>query len=167
MSGLARHRFRFARPIIGVMIASGVMALDQATKTMVVANAATLDSGVRIFEGFNLVFHQNTGLAFGLFNKIPWWSLSLMAVVICACLGVLMFRTKCVAETFAYGAIIGGALGNVIDRAHNGAVTDFLDFYVGSLHWPTFNLADTFIVVGVGVLLVLPFAEPRAQGLTK
>lgn len=157
-SGYARLR------IFGFAIAGVVTALDQATKAIVVANAAALNSGIQVFEGFNLVYRRNPGVTFGLFDQAPWWGLSLLAVAICAGLGVLMLRTKSILEILAYAAIIGGALGNVIDRARNGAVTDFLDFYVGSLHWPTFNLADTFIVVGVGALLLQPLVGSHREG---
>ena len=67
-----------------------------------------------------------------------------------------MLRTTERGEAVAYGMIIGGALGNVIDRIRLGSVTDFLDFYVRDLHWPAFNLADTAIFCGVALLLTWP-----------
>jgi signal peptidase II len=60
-------------------------------------------------------------------------------------------------------AVLGGAIGNVIDRVKFGAVVDFLDFYVGSYHWPAFNVADSAICVGVALLILLPTA-PQKQG---
>ena len=60
-------------------------------------------------------------------------------------------------RVFALGFIIGGALGNSIDRAKNGAVADFLDFHLASYHWPAFNLADSFVFIGVMILLLEDF----------
>ncbi len=64
-------------------------------------------------------------------------------------------------KAVAYGAIVGGALGSVVDRLRFGALTDFLDFYVGSLHWPAFNLADVFVVGGVALLFFVPGPKPN------
>ena len=91
----------------------------------------------------------------------PWWSLIALALAICVWLGVMLFRAENAVETLAYGAIIGGALGNVIDRVWYRAVTDFLDFYIGTTHWPAFNLADVFVVSGVGLLLAAAWISAR------
>jgi signal peptidase II len=73
----------------------------------------------------------------------------------------MLFRADNAVETLAYGAIIGGALGNVIDRVRYRAVTDFLDFYIVTTHWPAFNMADIFVVSGVGLLLAAPWISVR------
>ena len=141
---------------VGLAGAASAFVLDQASKLVVVANASTLSSGVAVFPGFNLIYHRNDGVTFGLLNSAPWWALVVLAVMICLWLIVLMFKTKEVSEAIAYGLIIGGAFGNVIDRIRVGSVTDFLDFYVGDQHWPTFNLADVAIFVGVALLIFWP-----------
>ena len=141
---------------LGIGGVVGALALDQASKMAVVANASTLSSGLPVLPGFNLVYHRNDGVTFGLLNGAPWWGLVLLATVICLWLIVLMLRTTERGEAVAYGMIIGGALGNVIDRIRLGSVTDFLDFYVRDLHWPAFNLADTAIFCGVALLLTWP-----------
>lgn len=125
---------------------------DQATKARVVANADVLSAGFAVFPGFNLVFGRNDGVSFGLLGGVPWWSLVVLALVICAWMLGLMMRTQSRIEALAYGLVIGGALGNVVDRVRYGAVTDFLDLYVGSMHWPTFNLADALLVSGFAIL---------------
>lgn len=149
--------------VIGVLVALVAFIIDQSTKAVVVANAAALSSGVPVFPGFSLVFLRNDGVTFGLLGGAPLWSLVTMAVAVCAWLAFLLIRTGSLAEALAYGAIIGGALGNVVDRLRHRAVTDFLDFYVGATHWPAFNMADVFVVGGVGVLLFASWfgAEPR------
>ena len=133
--------------MIGVFAALAAFAIDQITKAIVVANAVTLSAGIPVFPGFNLVFYRNDGVTF--------------ALAICVWLGVMLFRADNAVETLAYGAIIGGALGNVIDRVRYRAVTDFLDFYIGTTHWPAFNMADVFVVSGVGLLLAAPWISVR------
>jgi signal peptidase II len=145
----------------GMLAVVGAVATDQVTKAWVVASADTLRDGIAVFPGFNLTFHRNDGVTFGLFGGAPWWGLLLLALAICVWLTVMMLRAESSIEAFAFGAIIGGALGNVVDRIHYGAVTDFLDFFIGSAHWPTFNMADVFIVGGAGLLLVAPVIQRR------
>ena len=102
-------------------------------------------------------------MTFGLLGGAPWWSLVVLALAVCAWLVILMLRTRDGIEAVAYGAIIGGALGNVLDRLRFRAVTDFLDFYAGAAHWPAFNMADVFVVGGVGLLLVAPMITRRPR----
>ena len=160
------HSFK-GEPAIGVLAALTAFAVDQVTKAIVVSNATVLNAGVSVVPGFNLTFHRNDGVTFGLLGGAPWWSLVVLALAICAWLAAMMLRTRNRIEAIAYGSIIGGALGNVVDRLRFRAVTDFLDFYLGSAHWPAFNMADVFVVGGVGLLLLAPIlrngrrTEPR------
>ena len=147
--------------MIGVFAALAAFAIDQITKAIVVANAVTLSAGISVFPGFNLVFYRNDGVTFGMLGGAPLWSLIALALAICVWLGVMLIRAENAVETLAYGAIIGGALGNVIDRVRYRAVTDFLDFYIGTTHWPAFNMADIFVVSGVGLLLAAPWISVR------
>ncbi|MDF1671229.1 MAG: signal peptidase II [Roseovarius sp.] len=144
---------------LGVVGVVSALALDQTSKMIVVAYASTLSSGLPVLPGFNLVYHRNDGVTFGLLNATPWWGLVVLATIICVCLSVLLVKTKKRIEAIAYGLIIGGALGNVIDRIRMGGVTDFLDFSIGDLHWPAFNLADTAIFVGVAILITWPWMQ--------
>ena len=100
---------------LGIVGVVGALALDQASKMAVVANASKLSLGLPVLPGFNLVYHRNDGVTFGLLNGAPWWGLVLLATVVCLWLIVLMLRTKEEGEAVAYGLIIGGALGNVSD----------------------------------------------------
>ncbi|MEY8829367.1 signal peptidase II [Sedimentitalea sp. XS_ASV28] len=147
----------------GAVAAGAALLVDQITKAVVVANAAVLSTGLPVFPGFNLIYLRNDGVTFGLLGGAPWWSLVIMALAICVWLAVLLARTTCRVEALAYGAIIGGALGNVMDRTRHRAVTDFLDFYIGSTHWPAFNMADVFVVGGVGLLLAAPWLGEKLQ----
>jgi len=131
---------------------------------LVVVNASKLGSGIAIFPGLNFVYHRNSGVTFGMLNGVPWWSLVVFALVVCLWLMVMLVRSSSRIEALAYGLIIGGALGNVLDRIRVGAVTDFLDVFVGDLHWPTFNLADTAIFLGIAVLIILPrVPDPKIE----
>lgn len=148
---------------IGLFAALIAFTVDQGTKAIIVANATVLSSGVPVVPGFNLIYLRNDGVTFGLLGGAPWWSLTVLALAICVWLAVMLARTACRVEALAYGAIIGGALGNVLDRMRHRAVTDFLDFYVGSAHWPSFNMADVFVVGGVGLLLIAPWLGAKLQ----
>ena len=145
-----------------VMLISAAL-FDQVTKAVIVENASSLVYGYPVFPGFNLVFHRNEGVTFGLLNNLPWWSLSALAIAVCCWIALMLVRTSSRAEALAYGAIIGGAIGNIIDRIRFRGVTDFLDFYVGSQHWPAFNMADVFVVCGVALLIVAPRLSQNAH----
>ena len=138
-------------------------ALDQATKALAIANADTLSSGLNVVSGFNLVLLRNTGVSFGMLGDVPPFALVALALVIVAWLAVLAFRAERSSDALGYGLIVGGALGNVVDRLRLGGVTDFLDFYIGETHWPAFNLADTAIFCGVVVLILWPYLRSRRQ----
>ena len=139
--------------ILGITVAGVAIAADQVTKWLAIENAEWLSNGVAIFPGFNLVFLRNYGVSFGMFQGTPWWVLVLLTAAIVAVLVVWLLRSISISESAALGLIIGGAVGNISDRVRLGAVTDFLDFYIGSTHWPAFNLADTFIVCGAILML--------------
>jgi len=147
----------------GLLAALIAFLVDQATKAIVVSNATVLSSGVSVFPGFNLIYLRNDGVTFGLLGGAPWWSLVVLALGICVWLAAMLVRTDNRVEAIAYGAIIGGALGNVLDRIRFRGVTDFLDFYVGSTHWPAFNMADVFVVGGVCLLLIAPWLSVKFQ----
>ena len=150
-------------PAIGGLAALVAFVVDQVTKAIVVSNASVLNAGVSVVPGFNLTFHRNDGVTFGLLGGAPWWSLVVLALAVCAWLAVMMLHTRNRVEAIAYGSILGGALGNVADRVRLRAVTDFLDFYIGGAHWPAFNMADVFVVGGVGLLLVAPMINRRPR----
>ena len=146
---------------IGLISAIGAFLVDQGTKAIVIANAALLRDGLPVFPGFNFVFFRNDGVTFGLLSGAPWWGLVVLALAVSVWLIGLLWRTQDRIEGLAYGLVIGGALGNVLDRVRYHAVTDFLDFYAGSLHWPAFNLADALLVLGIVILLFLPATKSR------
>tara|TARA_R100001129_G_scaffold169519_1_gene138381 strand:- start:3188 stop:3682 length:495 start_codon:yes stop_codon:yes gene_type:complete len=137
---------------IGLSAGGIALGFDQTTKAVATANAETLTGGVSVFPGFNLVFLRNDGVSFGMLSGSVPGLLVVLALAICCWLMAILLQTRNRIEAAGCGLIIGGALGNVLDRLRQGAVTDFLDFYAGAWHWPAFNLADTFIFCGVAAL---------------
>ncbi|NMG34523.1 lipoprotein signal peptidase [Azoarcus sp. TTM-91] len=141
-----------------------VAALDQLTKQLVLAN---LDYGqaIPVTSFFDLVLVYNPGAAFSfLAEHSGWqrWFFTALAVVICGWLLRLMYQHR--AEKLlplAFAMIIGGAVGNVIDRLIHSAVVDFLYFHAGRYGWPAFNLADSAITVGVVLMLWGQFRHDR------
>ncbi|MGB3553176.1 MAG: signal peptidase II [Jannaschia sp.] len=140
--------------ISGLAAAGLALAVDQATKAAILANADTLAGGWDVFPGFALVVGRNDGVAFGLLGGTGPWTLVMLAALILGWLGFALLQAPRRREAMAYGAIIGGALGNVIDRLRYGAVTDFLDLYVGRWHWPAFNFADIAVVCGAAAIIL-------------
>jgi signal peptidase II len=138
-------------PFGGLLLALSVVAVDQATKHWIVSGVMTPPRVIEITSFFNLVLVQNRGVSFGLFNSgapMGVWILTGLAVAIVAFLLVWLWRAESRLATVLLGLIIGGAIGNVTDRLHYGAVMDFLDFHIGGYHWPAFNVADSAITVG-------------------
>ncbi|SLN32891.1 signal peptidase II [Oceanibacterium hippocampi] len=148
----------------GLPIALVTLIADQVTKFEMLAMLSgpagprVMVGGqtIRVLDNFNLVLVWNSGVSFGLFGGGPEttrWILIALALALCLGLGVWLRRAASLAETVGLGLVIGGALGNVIDRVYWGAVVDFLDFHAFGYHWPAFNLADTVIFIGVFCLI--------------
>jgi signal peptidase II len=145
----------------GLAAAAAVAILDQFSKAAVLGHFAADDCSLahqeRVTWFLNLVLTCNRGMSFGLFNNGPGVNallFSLVAAVIVAVLVFWLWRVDSPFLAVAIGLVIGGAVGNVIDRIRFGAVVDFLDFYIGSWHWPAFNVADSAICVGVAAMLL-------------
>lgn len=154
---------RRARIQIALALAAAVLLLDQVTKWLIVAVVMQPPRVVEVTGFFNLVLTHNTGVSFGIWTgQSAWkpWVLSGLALTIVAGLLVWLRQQTRGLPSLAIGLVVGGAVGNVIDRLHAPGVIDFLDVH-GWLfdfppfreHWPAFNVADSAIAVGVGLLL--------------
>jgi signal peptidase II len=139
---------------LGVAVAAAL--LDRVSKWVLLDLWPPPAGGLRLTPFFNLVMAWNRGVSFGLFDA-DWpglpWLLSALALAIVAGLVLWLRKAEGPWLAAALGLIIGGALSNVVDRLVFGAVADFFDFHLAGYHWPAFNMADTAIVVGVGILL--------------
>ncbi len=141
-----------------VLVAGVTILVDQVTKAIVM-RAFSLHETLEVIPGFfALTQIRNTGGAFGLLaGEATWFRTLFFLVFSCLALGIILYSYRRLASTkpwvaVALAMVFGGALGNLIDRLRFGEVIDFLDFYVGTAHWPAFNIADSAISVGVGIL---------------
>lgn len=154
----------FPRPVF-YLLGLALLALDQATKAWAVATLGPSLSPEGVFHRtvvvvpgfFNLSFAANTGIAFSLLRGGNQWLLAATALGLVAA-GVAVWRFRLldwmpVGTNVTAAMIVAGACGNLVDRATHGYVVDFLDFYVGTSHYPTFNVADSCIVLAVAWLV--------------
>lgn len=144
-----------------------IIIADQISKTVMV-NWLDLYERVAVLPFFNLTLAHNTGAAFSfLAGAGGWqrWFFVALAVVISLVLVIWLKRLAQTAklEAISLALIIGGAIGNVIDRLVYGYVIDFLDVYVGTYHWPAFNIADSAICVGAVLLIIDSFRKPAEK----
>ncbi len=151
---------------LGLAVALVTLVLDQLAKW---AALAGLDPGgppLPVTPFFNLVLVWNRGVSFGMFNSggaFAPWLLSGLALAVVVGLVVWLKRSDQLLTGLGLGLVIGGALGNMIDRIRFGAVVDFLDFHLAGYHWPAFNLADAGICVGAVLLLADGLLVRRQQ----
>jgi signal peptidase II len=141
------------------LIATAVV-VDQLTKA---AALSLLSQGtaVPVLPSFNLTLGFNEGASFGMMGEVMAGKPLLMAVLTGAltlAFAVMAFRAQHALERAGFALVVGGALGNIIDRVRQGAVTDFLDLYWRDWHWPTFNVAD--IAITLGAVLILAASLP-------
>lgn len=146
--------------ILGLSVALAVLIADQVSKYWVLNFMLGENTAIAYAPFFNVVRAWNTGVSFSMFNDWGWWgivSLSVLALTIVGFLLHWLYHESNKVIQVALGFIIGGAVGNVVDRVRLGAVFDFLDFHVGDSHWPAFNLADSFICIGAVMIIVYSF----------
>jgi signal peptidase II len=141
------------------LIALSVVVLDRVAK-LAVERKIPLHDGIQIIPGFFRLTHlENRGAAFGLFADSPSeWKVAILvlfSVVALVVVSALLWKNSHSLSTTGVGLalILGGAVGNLWDRLAAGHVTDFLLFYVGTYQWPAFNVADSAIVIGAGLLV--------------
>lgn len=145
------------------------VALDQATKLLLVASMKLYES-ITLVPGFNLVHVRNTGAAFSFLSEAGGWQrwfFAGLAIIISIVLTVWLARLQRneVLLAVALSLVLGGAVGNLIDRVAYGYVIDFLDFYYNSWHWPAFNVADSAITLGVALMLLESFGVGRPKAI--
>ena len=153
----------------GFALAVLTLALDQANKLWLL-NVFDIEARqpVHLAPFFDVVAARNPGISYSLLSAhspAARWALVAFAATATAMIGVWLWRTPTRLPALALGLIMGGALGNAVDRFAYGWVADFYYFHVGSFHWYVFNLADVAIVLGVALLLydsVLPAGRSTA-----
>jgi signal peptidase II len=142
-----------------------IIVLDQWTKHIATA-ALQLHDSISVLPGLNWTLAHNYGVAFSILNNGPGvqrWGLSIFALLV-AC-GFTWYLTRVSKqdryESIAFALVIGGAVGNVMDRLRLGYVVDFIDVYWRTHHWPAFNIADSAICVGAGLILIFGWRHPK------
>jgi signal peptidase II len=133
-----------------LLIALSVITLDQATKYLIVSSMSAYDS-IGIFSFLHIVNVRNTGAAFGIFRGLGsgfFIVISLSAIIL---LGYMIIKD--LYNRTGLSLILGGAVGNLIDRIYYGNVVDFIDVSVGRYHWPAFNVADSALTVGIVIII--------------
>ncbi len=151
----------------GLIAAPIAAVVDQSTKAWALhALWPPYSEGLTLLPVLNLRLGFNTGVTFGMFAESAAgavWLLVGIKLVVVAWLLHWLWRAASRTEALAIGLIIGGAVGNILDRLRIGAVTDFIDAHYGGWHWPTFNMADVAIVCGVTLLVLTSFRVPSPQ----
>jgi signal peptidase II len=136
-------------PIPFFFVALAILALDQFTKYYIKAHVGPYDV-VRVTSFFNIVYAENTGSAFGMFKSMGGLFFIIVSTAASVVLSVMIVKDP--VNRLAYGLLLGGAAGNLLDRLIRGSVVDFLDFYAGTFHWPAFNVADSALTIGIILL---------------
>jgi len=155
------------------LVALALVLLDQATKSLII-QTLQVGQGIRIIPGFfDIVFVLNPGAAFGFLATVPAEvrnPLFILISVVAAAL-IVLYQARYLGAnrlvSFALALVLGGAVGNLIDRLRYGMVVDFLDVHVGQCHWPAFNVADSAISIGVGLMILdilLDWRRRRGKG---
>lgn len=149
-----RVGFRF-KNVHWLWVSAAVMLADQISKQMVIRGIERFES-VALLPTLNLVHMHNTGAAFSMLSQMPPWFFVILGVAVSVGILIWLRRNPSGQRLVASGLclILGGALGNVIDRVRLGHVTDFIDFHVAGWHFAAFNVADSAITVGAGLLIL-------------
>jgi signal peptidase II len=153
-----------------VWVVPAVVAVDQATKWLVDRHLALHDSRVLVQGLLRLTYVRNEGAAFGIGNDwgLPHQALVFTAASLLALLAIGAYAWRLPADQrlarAGLGLILGGAVGNLLDRARLGYVIDFIDAHWGTHHWPAFNAADSAITIGVALLVLDMLRQPRPAG---
>lgn len=139
--------------------------IDQTTKWIAVTNL-TLHHPINVCPFFNLFLTYNKGVSFSLFsnsNPLTPFYLSLMGLILCSCIIYWIIKEKDFLIQMGLSYILGGAIGNIIDRIRLGYVVDFLDIYYKNNHWPAFNGADSFICLGAFIIFIRIFFKKEEE----
>lgn len=134
--------------ILLAIVPSIVILLDYFTKQLIISNFSLTDS-YSLLPFLKIVHVQNTGAAFGILKYLGNNVFIFLSIV--AIISILIYKSKIPIglEFFSLSLILGGAIGNLIDRLTKGKVIDFIDFFIGNWHWPAFNVADSALTVGM------------------
>jgi signal peptidase II len=153
--------------LIFILNVGVIVLFDRITK-LYILSGMTLHNSYSVIEGlFDITYIRNPGAAFGILSAAPpfFRSVFFIVVTVLAIFLILYYLRKSekgnLLQEISLSLIMGGALGNLMDRILYGEVIDFLDFYVGSHHWPAFNVADSAISIGAAILIITMLGGQR------
>ncbi len=144
-------------------VSSTILLLDYITKLLIVKNVQ-LSETIDLLPFLRIVHVKNTGAAFGLFSNLSnnvFVAISFVAIIL---ITLYMRKVSNRLELFSLSLILGGAVGNLVDRLRIAKVIDFIDFFVGEYHWPAFNVADSALTVGIILFLIANIRQWKHQG---
>ena len=148
-----------------IAIIISVLVLDRITKYLVVKNIP-FDTTVPVIDRFfYLTYWRNKGAAWGILQNGRYFFI-VLTIVVLIMLFFVLYRSKDIMLKISISLIIGGAIGNLIDRLSPGSVVDFLSFYFGSYHFPVFNVSDSFVVIGTIILAIYLLFVHKERGQT-
>ena len=153
--------------LIWLLLSVIVIALDQVSKCLVSQHMMPGEV-IRLAPFFNIQLAFNTGSAYGFLGQMSGWQMPLFAAIaIIVSLVFIVWLARIQRSSYllciAFSLIIGGAIGNMIDRLHQGYVIDFFDFHLGTWHFATFNVADSAITIGAVLLIVKFIFSPSSS----
>lgn len=149
---------RKSTALYALVIPSAVVLLDQGTKRLADLFIPHYDR-VQVLPFLNLVYVRNEGAAFGLFKGLGNWFFISVSIVAVAAILFMIIKGK--EHRFSFALVLGGAVGNMIDRLALGYVRDFVDMHAWGFHWPAFNVADSCLTVGLLSIIIGTFIDMR------
>jgi signal peptidase II len=151
---------RLRKGILVSVISSVIILFDYITKWIIV-EILHLHDHIDLLPFLRIVHVENKGAAFGLFTQFGSNIFILISVCAIICIVAYLIRLPIGLETYSLSLILGGAIGNLLDRIRIGKVIDFIDIYVGNWHWPAFNVADSALTVGIILFLIASLKAGR------
>ncbi|MCK4564325.1 MAG: signal peptidase II [Verrucomicrobia bacterium] len=148
-----------------LLLGLAVILLDQLTKQYI-RSAFVCGESLPVIDGlFNLVYVRNDGAAW---NMLSGHGMVLILISVAVLILLIIYRRSFLQEQFSHtvllGLMVGGIVGNLIDRIRFGWVTDFLDFHIGTHHWPSFNIADSAICIAAGLYIITNLIQKKEVG---
>lgn len=148
------------RLVSSAIITIFVVLLDYLTKRLVLTYIGQFEA-IPILPFLRLVHVENKGAAFGLFSNISNTTFIILSLIAMILIVFYLFHVKRWSEVISISFILGGAIGNLIDRLTIGKVVDFIDFFIGKWHWPAFNVADSALTIGLILFIISNFQRTK------
>ncbi len=137
------------KELLVILVVFLTIITDQLTKYYILTNKVNFYSSLQVTSWLRIVYVENRGISFGILSS---WNISfylgVLSFIICAYIIFLLRKNNCFKEKISLSLILGGAIGNGLDRVYRSYVIDFIDIYYKEFHWPAFNLADSYITIG-------------------